>query len=63
MGKIVMHIFAALSLVLVVLVIGFAMYEGLLLYKYDMDPNYALIDRCLSTGGVWDSAEITCVSE
>ena len=52
---------AFLSFGLILVVILFIAYEGLLFYHYDMDPNYALMDRCLALSGEWDYDQQTCI--
>lgn len=59
--KILLSALAFISLVLILIIILFVAYEGLLLYRYDMDPNYALIDRCLALTGQWDYDQQTCI--
>jgi len=59
-GRLIMHAAALISAILILIVIGFATYEGLLLYKHDMNPDYAVIDRCLDKAGAWDYNKRVC---
>lgn len=59
-GKTLLGLGAFISLSLIAIIILFIAYEGLLFYKYDFDPNYALIDRCLDLDHEWDYTQETC---
>jgi hypothetical protein len=58
--KALMTMGAVASFFLISMVIIFVGYEGLLFYAHDMNPNYALIDRCLDLGRQWDYNENIC---
>jgi hypothetical protein len=61
--KIILNIIAAICFLTVLLVIVIAGHEAYLFYKYDSDPNYALIERCHMQNGVWDSESKTCMEK
>ena len=60
--KIILNIGAAFCFAFIGIILLFVGYEALLFYAHDMNPDYALIDRCLGLGGEWDYEAEKCVS-